>query len=778
MHNRTPTTARLAHLVNEHRALLMLLGLFAVLAGCAPNFCSQTNVTTILKGASLNAIVAVGFTLIFILGQLDLSIGAVVMLCGMLAVGLQPRLGWPGSMAVALAAGAVVGLVNGLLVVKARINSFIVTLGTLTIVTGAMHLYCDGGSKAIDDFRLADWLERPVVPFLPPLVMITLAWVAGATLVLNHTRIGRGLFVVGGNPETAWLAGMRRDRYLVSGFVLCSLFAAFGGILFAATLSSMTSAAVLGSRTLMTVLAAVIIGGTLMTGGKGSVLKSYFAVLMLTTLFNGIGCFGLGFEVQIFINGIILAVVVLYEAYVIYRHELLKGQRPDLLREAAEGRVQGESQQPEQEEPPMNQNDRFPLVCLTIVGIVGIVAITAMYFHHTAATVAAAAPQIVRVPATPSTAAGDGAVGVAATAKPAVMAASGVDVYTLRGSDGQPYIFPGAQTKTVPPRPVSPQALPETDKGRWWDIEFAGWQTQKVAMPKSPGTGAKGKKVVLLKAGDHPYWTAYVNGFKALADAYGMEPHIFNSNWNMDLQAQQADQAINERPDMIIMAPVDATACTPLLRRINLAGIPCIASNTIPCDEAMKYCLAWTGPDDWGQFRMLAQAFADAMGRKGGYAIVRHMPGSSPFFARTFAPITELGAYAPDMKMLAMDTTNLEAEGTLQLVSAWLTKFGPELKGLVISDDGFCLTGALEAIRKSGRKDIVIVAAGNSKTGMDSVKAGEALGLTYQSAEGDGALAVHTAARWFNGEKLDPVIYLPKHVITQKDVEHYLPAQW
>ena len=749
----------------------MLAALFLFLSFTAPHFLSVYNLATILKGASLNAVVAIGFTLTLILGQLDLSVGAVVMLCGMLAVGLQPKFGWAGSMAVALAAGAAVGMVNGLLVVKARINSFIVTLGAMTIVTGLMHLYSNGGSKAIDDFRFGDWLQRPVLPLMPPIVLISVGLVIVSSLILQKTRAGRVVFMVGGNPEAAWLAGMNRDRCLIAGFVLCSLFAATGGALFAAGLSSMTSAAVLGMRTLMTVLAAVIIGGALITGGKGSILKSYFAVLMLTTLFNGIGCFGFGFEVQMFVNGLILAVVVLYEAYAVYSQNLLRGRRPDLMREVAEGFVVEESEAPrpaaEGGLTMSQQPDRFPLVCLTIVGVAGIVAIVAMFFRWMPApgpaqAIMAARPAAVQpdrpAPASPETTTGD--------------------VFALLGTDHHPYILRQGEKSAFPPRPADPKAFPETDKRHWWDIEYAGWRVQKEPMPLSPKTSPQGKRVVLLRAGDHPYWSAYVNGVNAMANAYQMQVKMFNSNWNMDLQAQQAEQAINEHPDMIIMAPVDATACTPLLRRIYLAGIPCLTTNTIPCDEAMKYCLAWTGPDDWGQFRMLARAFADAMGKQGGYCIIRHMPGSSPFFARTFAPITELREYAPEMKSLAMDTTNLEAEPSMQLVSAWITKYGPELKGLVLCDDGFCLTGALEAIKKAGRKDIIIVAAGNSKTGMDSVKSGDALGITYQSAEGDGALAIHTAARWFMGEPLDPVIYLPKHIITQKDVDQYMPAQW
>ena len=679
-------------LANEHRALAMLAVMYAGLSCFAPNFFSAQNTAAILKGAALNGVVAVGFTLVLILGQLDLSIGANVLLSGMLTIGLQPRFGWAGAVSAALASGAAIGLVNGFLVVRARINSFIVTLGVMTVVTGLMHLYSGGGSKFIDDFRVADALAAPLFRVLSPMAAITLALVLGAEFLLRYTRAGRNVFMVGGNPEAAWLAGLNRDAILLSGFVICGLTAAGGGSLFAASLASMTSSAVLGTRTLMTVLAAVIIGGASMTGGKGSVLKSYFAVLMLTALFNGIGCFGFGFEVQIFVNGAILAGVVLYEAYAEYRHGLLKGRRPGLMQEAESGAVfdaYGDSGAIEEYEMRSNQNG-LALICVTMVALTAIVTQAVLY------AVALDRPIAVTVNAPLEGCAGEGVSRAAAALAPSI------DIYALRGTDGQPYVLPPSAPPAIPPRPADPSALPETDKGHWWDIEFAGWDVEKAPMPASPKDGPKGKHVVLLKAGDHPYWTAYVNGFTAIAEAYGMETKVFNSNWNMDLQAQQTDQAINEKPDMIIFAPVDATACTLLLRRINQAGIPCIASNTIPCDDAMKYCLSWTGPDDWGQFRMLARVFAAALDRQGGYAVVRHMPGSSPFFARTYAPITELREYAPGMTLLAMDTANLEAEGTMQLVSAWLSKFGGELKGLVLAGDGFSMTGTLEALREAG----------------------------------------------------------------------------
>ncbi len=184
--------------------------------------------------------------------------------------------------------------------------------------------------------RFADWLEMPVFGVFTPMALITIGIVILFAFILTSTRYGRGFFMVGGNAETAWLAGLNRDQYIIVGFIICDGLAAFGGALFAMSLASSTANAILGAKTLMQVIAAVIIGGTLMTGGKGSIIKSFIAVLFLITVNNGFGCFGFGFEVQIFVNGIILALVVLYEAYTVFRRDLLRGQRPYLLEEVDE----------------------------------------------------------------------------------------------------------------------------------------------------------------------------------------------------------------------------------------------------------------------------------------------------------------------------------------------------------------------------------------------------------------------------------------------------------
>lgn len=745
-------TTRIRQFANEHRAFLMFLALFVFFSLTAPNFFNLYNVTTLLKGASLNVMVAIGFTIILITGELDLSIGSVMMFCGMLVVGLKPSLGWIGSFLVALTTGAGIGLVNGFLVTKIQINSFIATLGTMIILEGVMHLYSGGNSMFVHDFSIPDVLETAYIPFLPLRVIITLLVLILFHILLTRTSFGRRMFLIGGNEDTAWLAGIQKDRYKMGSFVLCSVLSALGGMLFAMSLASMTGSPILGKRTLMTVLAAVIIGGAGLEGGKGDVVKSAWGVLMLTTLFNGIGNFGLGFEVQIFVNGAILAGVVLYEAYAEQRAELLEGQRSGLLDE------RDDVSTPEDHQISDTEVRVYGMNTLLLCSVVALLVIFA-WKGLTWLSVKQVQDKT--------------------SVEENLRTSRQVDTTDLTGKDGQPLIVRGSKP-SIPERPDHPEKLPKTDPGHWWDMEHAGWNVEKVNIPTSPETGAIGKDVILLKAGNHPYWTAYVRGFKKIADAYDMDVKIFNSNWNMDLQAQQTRQAINARPDAIIVAPVDARASTILLRRINRAGIPVFASNTLPSNQGMKYVISWTGPDDWGQMRMLAREFADKMNKRGKYAIVRHNPGSSPYFARTWAVISELNEYAPDMELLDMETSQMKSEPTKQLVSDWLTKFGDELDGLVLSGDGFPMTGTIQALESAGKEpgDLTIVAAGSSETGLDAVKNGWCHALTFQSAEADGALALQTVADWFNGRDVPPVRYIPKKIITSENVEEFTPAQW
>lgn len=323
--------------LDHNRIYLIFIIIFIFMSLFAPNFLNRYNMITILKGMSLNAMVAIGFTVVLICGQLDLSIGSNLTLGAMVVVGLQPTLGWWGSLLAAILTGSLVGLINGLLVAKAKIHAFIVTLGTMTIVQGLIFLISKGSALSVNDFTLADWLETPKFGFLPPRVLITVTIVLIFFVLVTYTKFGRGFYLVGGNKETAWLAGLNTDLYLILAFTLSGFTASLGGALLGMSISS--AVPTLGESSQMLVISATIIGGTSMAGGTGDIFRSMIAVIMLTTLFNGLMCMGAGYEIQIFASGLVLAAVVLVESYTLYQEEKVKGQRPALMAELKKGSV-------------------------------------------------------------------------------------------------------------------------------------------------------------------------------------------------------------------------------------------------------------------------------------------------------------------------------------------------------------------------------------------------------------------------------------------------------
>lgn len=353
-----------------------------------------------------------------------------------------------------------------------------------------------------------------------------------------------------------------------------------------------------------------------------------------------------------------------------------------------------------------------------------------------------------------------------------------IDINSVVGSDGQKLLLP-MTGKVIPDRPADPSKLDEKDPLSLYDMEFAGWKAeQKENAPKSPADGCIGKKVVVIINGDHPYLTAYSNGAKIAAEAFQMSIDIKSPNWDLNVQNQQIDQAINEKPDLIIVIPLDPKAAVQQFRKINQAGIPCIASNMLPDAEAMKYVLTWAGPDDFGQMAMLAQAAGQKAGGAGGVAYLTHNPGGSPYYARYNRYQAELAQKYPNMTTLDVQSPGFEADKAKQVVSDWITRFGDKLKVIQLADDSAQAVGAIEACKAAGRSDIIITAAGNSKVGMDFINDGSLYAITYQSAEADGAIPVKLAADWFNGKSLDPVYYLPQMVITKDNVDNYMPAQW
>ena len=201
---------RVGEWLREYRVYVLLIVVYLVMAIFAPRFLTVDNQIALLKKMSIHVLPAIGFTLVLAVGQLDLSFATVMTLGGMLTMGFQPKYGWIGAVIIGVASGAAIGYVNGLLVAKAKVSSFIVTLSTMTIVQGLVLVYCKGNTLNVDDYSILQWFDKRSL-FAPPIVFALLLTVT-FDLILQRTRYGRNLLITGGNPLTAWNAGLNTNR--------------------------------------------------------------------------------------------------------------------------------------------------------------------------------------------------------------------------------------------------------------------------------------------------------------------------------------------------------------------------------------------------------------------------------------------------------------------------------------------------------------------------------------------------------------------------------------
>jgi ribose transport system permease protein len=290
-------------------ALLMMIAVFSVVSPKA--FPTVSNFTNVLNQASLTMIIAAGLTVAVIVGELDLSIGFAASLHGILVTGLIVSNQLPIALAAAIviAIGAVIGLINGLIVTKIKVNSVIATLGVGTILTGLAFAYSAGVpivAGVPEDFlqlSLGHWL------FGIPNNIVVMVLVLGALwLLVERTSLGQEIQAVGGNPVAARLAGIDVDRIKILGFVISGMCAALTGILLASRLGSGTASA--ADSYLLTAFAAVFLGSATLRDGEFHVLGTLIGALIIAFGFHGLNIFGAPTFSQYVLQGAILIVAV------------------------------------------------------------------------------------------------------------------------------------------------------------------------------------------------------------------------------------------------------------------------------------------------------------------------------------------------------------------------------------------------------------------------------------------------------------------------------------
>ena len=291
-------------------AVLVLLCVVGV--STADTFATTSNLLTILTSASIIGVITVGVTFVIIGGGIDLSVGKVMALASVWATTVATQSFGPWVMILcALAVGAGAGLVNGLLIAYGRIVPFIVTLAMLISAQGLAERISGRRSQIVVDPVIAGIATtRPLG--IPLLVYLFAAVVAVGWVLLNRTTFGRRTFAIGGNPEAARLAGLDVKRHTVALYVLSGLCCGIAAIMIASLTT--TGSSTHGTLYELDAIAAVIIGGTLLTGGRGTLIGSILGVLVFTTITNLFVLNNLATEVQNIAKGVIIVVAVLIQA--------------------------------------------------------------------------------------------------------------------------------------------------------------------------------------------------------------------------------------------------------------------------------------------------------------------------------------------------------------------------------------------------------------------------------------------------------------------------------
>lgn len=299
----------------EQKSLIALLFLVVVVSFLNPNFFTVDNLLNILRQTSVNAIIAVGMTLVILTAGIDLSVGSVLALCGAFAATLV-AMEVPVLVAVptALLAGAALGAISGIIIAKGKVQAFIATLVTMTLLRGVTMVYTDGRPISTGFTDTADtfaWFGTGYALGIPVPVWLMVVVFAGAWYLLNHTRFGRYVYAVGGNESATRLSGINVDRVKIGVYAICGLLAALAGIIVTSRLSSAQPTAGMGYE--LDAIAAVVLGGTSLMGGKGRIMGTLIGALIIGFLNNALNLLDVSSYYQMIAKAVVILLAVLVD---------------------------------------------------------------------------------------------------------------------------------------------------------------------------------------------------------------------------------------------------------------------------------------------------------------------------------------------------------------------------------------------------------------------------------------------------------------------------------
>ena len=314
--------------LGEYAAMLGIwVGLLLLFGVLTQNFLTARTLGTVANRIPTLAVVAAGMTLVLIIGGIDLSVGSVLGLAGSVLGVAMVNWGWPmwAASLLCLGVGLAAGMLNGLVSVRLGVPSFIVTLGMLEIARGLSYLTTNSQTKYIGD--AVEGLSRPlpVLGFSPAFLLAVMVIIAGQ-VALSRTIFGRYLIAIGTNEQAVRLAGINPRPPKIAVFALMGLLSGLGAICYTSRLGSSDPNAGVGLE--LSAIAAVVIGGTSLMGGRGSVVKSFFGVLIIATLEAGLAQVGASEPAKRVITGAVIVIAVILDAW---RHQVA-GSRSSLIK--------------------------------------------------------------------------------------------------------------------------------------------------------------------------------------------------------------------------------------------------------------------------------------------------------------------------------------------------------------------------------------------------------------------------------------------------------------
>ncbi|AFH93904.1 TPA: ribose ABC transporter permease [Providencia stuartii] len=299
----------------EQKSLIALLVLIAIVSSLSPNFFTLNNLFNILQQTSVNAIMAVGMTLVILTSGIDLSVGSLLALTGAVAASMVGAdVNAFVAVAGALALGAAIGACTGVIVAKGKVQAFIATLVMMLLLRGVTRVYTDGSpinTGFSDNADLFGWfgIGRPFG--IPTPVWLMIIVFAAAWYLLHHTRLGRYIYALGGNEAATRLSGINVDRIKIIVYALCGLLAALASVIEVARLSSAQPMA--GNGYELDAIAAVVLGGTSLAGGKGRIVGTLIGALILGFLNNGLNLLGISSNYQMIVKAVVILLAVLVD---------------------------------------------------------------------------------------------------------------------------------------------------------------------------------------------------------------------------------------------------------------------------------------------------------------------------------------------------------------------------------------------------------------------------------------------------------------------------------